>query len=616
MPKHHDHTPGHTPHAAKHHGQKAGAEDSAIQDGLQAIYGDDRSDLHVVERDGSGLSRLLTRIVLGLALFAVLAFGGFFLYTTFFDQNTSKQALVLSIEAPPEVKSGEQTQIIINYSNPSGIPLAALELDINLPASFALSMAQPEPTTPEELIWIIGSLGSHSDGQIILDGVWLSGVPSTTTVQALAAYRPGNFNSNFSDIATATVTTLSSVLTLELTGPEIGTPGQPLTYTAKIKNTGLEVMNNAQFALTLPTGFVLTSSTPSLEAGADPEWELGNLMSEAEALVTWAGSFTADVKDVQQFAAVVSVPESDRQLPQASAQWFTDVAGSDFQTTMVINGNTDKATTEPGGTLRLTVRLENAGDTDLSGGSFLIDFKPDSGIPIIWSSASLAGGKLTPAGIVFDSAVVGTVKAGEKKTYNLSFPIKDTLAATEVDEWTATTYVTLGETQVQTPPFPISMKASADVSARASFYSDTGAPIGEGPLPPEVGEATTYRIFWQIAKAVHELQDVTVSATLPPDVSWDNRVLSSTGNVQFDATTGTVRWETSSLPANEEATAEFTVKLIPGEEDVGTFVKLLSGTALSATDADTGAAVEAESESFTTEIPEDTFAVGKGTVVD
>jgi uncharacterized repeat protein (TIGR01451 family) len=621
---HHDHIPGHTPHKPehapagkhKHHQTKAEANDLSIEEGLQAIYGDDRSDLHKVDRDGSHLTRILTRVVLGLALLAILAFGGFFVYTSFFAKNTSNTPLVMDIEVPPEVKSGEKVQILVNYSNPSRTPLASLELDINLPSSFALSMAQPQPTDADELIWNIGSLGSHSDGQLVLEGVWLSGVPATTSVQALAAYRPGNFNSNFSDIATATVTTLSSVITLELEGPETATPGQELTYTAKVKNTGAEQMSAAQFALTMPTGFILTSSTPALQAGADPEWALGDLLPEVEAIVTWKGSFTAEVSDVQQFGAVVNIPEADRQLPQASAQWFTDVAGSELLTTLVVNGNSDKATTELGGTLRVSVRLENAGDTDINGATFLLDFKPDSGVPIVWSSAALGGGKLTSAGISFDAATVGTLKSGEKKTFNLSFPIKDVLATTEVDEWTVTAFVTAGESKVQTPPFPISMKASADLSASARFYSENGAPIGEGPLPPEVGEATTYRVYWKLEKAVHALDDIAVTATIPPDVTWDDRVLSSTGNVQFDATTQTVRWEISSLPANEEATAEFTVKLIPGEEDVDTFVKLLSGSVLSATDAETNTAVEAEAESFTTEIPGDTFAAGKGTVVD
>ena len=616
----HDHIPGHAPHVkaetAKQHRHQLAEEDKTIEEGLQAIYGDDRSDLHTVNRDGSRLTRILTRVVLSLALLAILAFGGFFVYTKYFANPSTNQPLVMSIEVPAEVKSGEVAQIVVNYSNPGRIPLAALELDINLPSAFALATAQPVPTDTSEMTWNIGSLGAHSDGQIILEGVWLSAVPATTNVQVLAAYRPGNFNSNFSDIATATVTTLSSTLTLEFTGPESGIPGQELEYSALITNTGSQVIEASHFAVTLPAGFMLNSSVPPLEAGGDVEWELGALAPGAVTGVVLKGSFTSEVSDVQTFAGIVSVPENDHQLPQVTTQWFTDIAGSDLQTTMVINGNTDKATTELGGTLRLTVRLENAGEKDIDGATFLLDFKPDSGVPIVWSSAALAGGKLTAAGIVFDAKTVGLIKAGEKKTYNLSFPIKDILGATEVDEWNVTAFVTLGESKIQTPAFPISMKASADLSAEARFYSESGAPIGEGPLPPEVGESTTYRVFWKLEKAVHELESIVVTATIPPDVTWDDRILMSTGNVQFDSTTQTVRWEISNLPANEEATAEFTVKLIPGEEDVATFVKLLSGSVLSATDTETNSAIAAEAESFTTEIPTDTFAAGKGTVIE
>lgn len=614
----HEHIPGHTPHKhTTHHPSKELAEeDRVIEEGLQAIYGDDRSDLHTVERDGSRFTRILTRLVLMLALVAVFAFGGFFVYTTYFDHSATSKPLVMSIEAPAEVKSGEKTQIIVHYANPSRIPLAALELDINLPAAFALSMAQPQPTDANEMLWNIGSLGSHSDGQLVLEGVWLSAVPATTNIQALAAYRPGNFNSNFSDIATATVNTLSSVLTIEARGPETAVPGQELTYAATLKNTGVQTMIAPHFSLTLPDGFLLAKSSPAFEPGADAEWTLPDLAPEATAEVTWTGAFAADASDVRQFGLVASVPEGDRQLTQATAQWFTDVTGSDLQTTLVVNGNSDKATTELGGTLRLSLRLENAGDTEISGASFVLDFKPDSGVPLVWKSAALAGGKLTASGITFDAATVGTLQPGEKKTFNLSFPVKTELAPTDVDAWNVTAFVTSGENKAQTPPFPISMKASADLSATARFYSESGAPIGEGPLPPKVGEATTYRVYWSIDKAVHELENISVSATIPPDVSWDDRILTSTGNIQFDATTQTVRWDIATLPINESATAEFTVKLIPGEEDIATFVKLLSGSVLSATDAATDSLVEAQADACTTEIPGDTFAAGKGTVIE
>ncbi len=591
-------------------------EVSHIDEGLQVIYGDDRSDLKTVHRDPARLTRGLSRLVLVLAILAVVAYGGFFLYSFVFDKGQSETPLSMEIEAPAEVKSGEYVKFEINYQNPTNVPIASLEVDVALPAAFSLVQSQPEPTNRDELIWTIGSLGPNSDGKITLEGVWLSAVPSDTTIQALATYKPGNFNSNFSDIATAKITTLSSVLTLEMTGPETGIPGTEAEYTAKIKNTGEELVAAPSFKLTLPEGFILNSSTPTLEAGAEAEWLLADLAPEAEATITWKGTFATDVSDVQQFEGEVTVPEDDRKLSQVVAQAFTDVAGSALQATLVVNGNTDKATTELGGTLRLTIRLENTGEEDLSDASATLDFKPDSGIPILWDDAALGGGDLTSAGIVFDSELIGILKPGDRKIYNLSFPIKDELAANEVDEWTGTVFLNQGGSSLQTPPFPISMKANADLFSEGRYYSEQGAPLGTGPLPPEVGQATTYKVFWTIGEAVHDLESVSVTATIPPDVSWNNQVLSSLGNATYDSGTQTVTWEISDLPAGQSATTEFSLKLIPGSEDVGTFVKLLSGAVLKATDIKTQSAILSEAEPLTTEIPNDTFAAGRGTVSD
>lgn len=610
----HEHDHAHQEHSHHHHDDET-PDHGDIDEGLQVIYGTDRSDLHTVRRDGSRITRFLTRLVISLAAVAILAFGSFFVYANFFAGQRSHKPLAITINVPPEIKSGERTKIVINYANPTNTPLAALELDVNLPPAFAVSGIQPEPTDAKELVWTIGSLGAHSDGQLTIDGVWFSAVPSTTNIQVLAAYKPGNFNSNFSDIATAAVNTLASTLTVEVTGPEAAVPGQELTYTAKVKNTGTEKLDGVSLALALPAGFLLSTSTPSLEAGVEPMWEVGALEPEGTTEITWKGSFTSDISDVQQFTVIAQIPTSDTKLPQTITQWFTDVAGSSLRAALVVNGNSDKANTELGSTLRMTVRLENAGDKDITDASVVIDFKPDSGIPIVWDAASLGGGKLTSAGIVFDKDVVGVIKPAEKRLYNLSFPIKESLTNIDVDAWQATAFVTSGESQVQTPPFPITLTASASLTAEARYFTDDGVPIGSGPLPPVVGQVTAYRVLWRINQAVHNLDDITVTATLPPDITWDDRVLTDMGNVVFDEATQTVRWTLDSLPANQEATAEFTIKLLPGEEDVGTFVKLLSGSIFSATDAVTDTAVEVQADAFTTEIQNDAFAEGKGIVL-
>lgn len=617
-PDHHSPPHGHKKTGA-HARSKSGLsaeEDESIKDGLQAIYGDDRSDLHVVERDKSHLTRFLTRLVLSLALLTVLVFAGAFVYTQYFSGQGTNKPLTLEVEAPVEVKSGERVEVVVNYSNPGRIPLASLEIDVNLPPAFVLLESLPEPMDEEQLIWKVGSLGSHSDGQIVMTGVWLGSVPATTNIQALADYRPGNFNSTFSEIATASVTTLSSTLTANLTGPAAAVPGQALEYLVVIENTGTETVPASGFELELPSGFILASSTPALEPGTRPDWELGDLAPGSKTELKFTGSFTGDVKGAQTFTGTVGFDDGRKRLPQAEASAFTDVTGSDLRAVIIVNGNTDKATTEVGGTLRLSVRLDNTGTEDITGASLLLDFKPDSGIPIVWSSASLAGGKLTSAGIVFDAATVKTIKPGEKATFNLSFPVKPVLAPTEVDEWQVTAYVTVGNNKVQTPAFPISMKAKAELSASARYFSDSGAPIGNGPLPPKVGQQTTYRVFWEIDESIHALDNVTVTATLPAGVEWNDGVVTSLGNLSFDSTSRTVSWELANVAANESVTAEFSLNFTPVEADVGKFVKLLSASALNATDAETKAAVTDEFELLTTEIPTDTFAVGKGTVIE
>ncbi len=618
----HDHIPGHAPHPEKkgHKRQKDEVQPEAekgIDEGLQVIYGDDRSDLHTVHRDTSRLTRTLIRVVVALAALAVITFGSFFVYNRFFATDSDNRPLVMSIEVPPEVKSGDKIQMSVKYANPSKVPLASLELDINLPSSFRLVAAQPQPTNPEELVWNIGSLGTHSDGRITLEGVWTSHVPSATNVQVLARYKPANFNADFSDIVTETVTTLSSVLALEMTGPETGIPGQALSYKATITNTGHERVQDASFVLTMPPGFILSSSTPALQPGAEAKWVLAELAPEEVATVEWIGSFAADASDVQQLSGAVAVPEGERNLTQTAAQWFTDVAGSDLQVTLVANGSADKATTELGGVLRLSLRVQNAGTEDLQGASLLIDFQPETGVPLNWGSAVLAGGKVTADGVAFDETVVGMLAKGEKRTFNLSFPVKDVLAAGEVDTWKVTAFATMGEKKVQTAPVEVSLNARAEISATARYYAaDSGAPLGDGPMPPKSGESTSYKIFWTIDPSVHALEKVVMTATLPPDVVWNERASASLGGISFDGTSQTVRWEIAEVSAEQAATAEFSVRLTPGDEDVGTFAKLLSGSSFRATDRETEASLEESADALTTELPTDSFAAGKGLVVD
>ncbi|MBI1907822.1 DUF11 domain-containing protein [Candidatus Uhrbacteria bacterium] len=595
-------TSHHKDHDHQHEARKAAEE--AMDEGLAAIYGETRDDLATLERGGSRVTRILMRVVIGLAAAAVLAYSAFFVYVKFFAGEAA-DPLTLAVEVPSELVSGTETDITIRYTNTGRVPLAALAIDVNVPSALTASSAVPMPTDEANLVWNVGSIAAGEEGAIVLSGIWIAAVPSSTSVQALATYRPANFNADFDAVATAGVTTLASTLRVAMTGPEEARPGEALTYTMAVENTSAMAVTDVVAEMELPTGFFVASSTPPLVAGAEPRWDIADLAAGATQEIVLVGSFAADVSDVQQLAATAAITVDGGERVQGEASAFTEVA----------NGTAGDVTLDPGDPLRITLGYENTGESDMADVSFLVDFQAEGKIPISWSEASLDGGRLTADGIRFDAATIGTLVPNDNKLKNLIFPVRDELVTGDSQTWTVVVHATVGGVTISSQPLTVTLNSDTSFTAQSRYYTEDGAPVGEGPLPPSVGETTSYQIVWSVTNALHALDDVRVSATLPPSAEWEGTTNADLGSLSYDAATRTVSWDIAGLQAAAgEAIATFMVTTTPENDDVGEFVKLLSGSAFRATDSETGSSIQLTADTLTTECEGDALVEGKGYV--
>ncbi len=589
-------------------------DEKAMNEGLAAIYGDKRSDLGSLEKEGSRLTRWLIVMVVALALSAVVAYAGFFVYLRFFAPS-DQEPLSLVLEVPENIVSGSSTDMTVRYRNDGRVPLAALALDLNLPSAFRVETFTPMPTDSAELVWNIGSVAAGSEETIVLHGQWLSEVPNTTTVQALATYRPANFNADFDAVASASVATLTSNLALTLAAPDKASPGEQVTYTMTLENKGDTVYTNVITDFAPANGFVVSTSTPAVESGTPTTWKLAEIAPHTTQTITVVGSFTSDISDVQQATAKVSVKNNDVSLTQSQANAFTDVIGGGLRLQLVGNGSASDLTLNPGDPLRLSVGYENTGDANLSNVSLLVDFQSVGKIPISWNEGNLDGGRLTADGIRFDAATVGTLVPHDKKTKNLIFPVREGLAAGEAQSWTVVIQATIGDITIKSQPITVTLNSDTSFQAVARYYDAAGAPLGDGPLPPSVGKTTTYQLVWTLQNALHALEDVRVSATLPPGVEWDGAITAKLGTVSYDAASRAVSWVIASLPAtNDQLTAAFDVSVTPDSDDAGAFVKLLSGSAFRGTDTETKSSIQLTADTLTTECEGDAGVAGKGVV--
>lgn len=585
-------------------------EEKAIEEGLAVIYGEERDDLAKVDKAGSRLTRYLLRAVSVLAVLVVLVSAGVFVYFRYLVPQ-GEDPLTLTLEVPTDAVSGASITMQVQYENTGKVPIVSAEIDLNLPDAFVVTSVEPQPTDAEELLWQIGSMERSETGVITLQGTWIASVPSTKNVQALATYRPANFNANFDAVATSSITTVSSTLAITATGTEQVMPGASATYDVIVTNTGTTTMPLAFVSLDLPEGFFIDAASPELAAGSEPVWTLGDLAPEATHTITITGSFASTVSDVQQLRAVALVQQEDGRLAQAEASVFTDVEGNGLVVQLVGNGTADDVTMDPGDPLRLTIGYENTGETPLSGISLLIDFQADGKIPITWNATTLDGGRLTAEGVRFDNL---TLAIAEEKMKNLIFPVHETLADGDVQSWTVVVHATLSGVTIKSRPLTVALNSDTVFSAVSRYYDASGAPLGDGPLPPEVGETTTYEIVWTLVNELHALRDVRATATIPANVDWVAGA-ADYGAIEWDPGTRTVSWTMSSLGEDAGAlTATLRVSVTPESDDVGKFIKLLSGTSFRATDTVTSSSIQQTTGALSTECEGDAAAEGRGYV--
>ncbi len=587
-----------------------------IQDGLKAIYGDEKVDFSKIDRKKADTTTWLLRIIFILAGIAAAAWGSFFVYQNYFAQK-GETGFELDILHEKDITSGTETSLSIHYRNRSNAPLAALDIDLNIPDGFIITSTSEEMDDTDELIWQLGSLPARSDGIIDIEGIWVSDIPDTQVVQVLAEYKPSNFNADFQKIETLQINTIHSIIDTELTGPEELTPGDIGEYELMISNPSAFDSPPLRITIDAPDGFFLEDSDPEIEPGSALIFDIPALEKESETSISFSGSFSSDTEGFEYVTAITSFKHNDQVFEQTNSQMFTDVLASDLSVQLVINGSGNSASGALGEDSRITVAIENTGSSTVDDASLLLDFQVEEGkrMPILWSSADYDGGTLTSDGVRWNSSDIGSIAPGEKKLFNLRFPIKSTLAGDDADALTVIAHVERSSGTVRSKTIPIIISASTDFNAWLRYFDADGVVIGSGPLPPVSSEKTTYQLVFEIGNSIHPLQDIRVESTLAPAAAFEGGTSSDSGSIFYDADTRKIIWDMNDLAehaGNIQATVF--ISITPDAQDIGNFVQLLSAPTLIATDAETSDFIQESESKLTTELVDDSFNTASGVV--
>jgi hypothetical protein len=138
---------------------------------------------------------------------------------------------------------------------------------------------------------------------------------------------------------------------------------------------------------------------------------------------------------------------------------------------------------------------------------------------------------------------------------------------------------------------------------------------GRGPIPPQVGEETTYTLILVAEAGVNDISDVMTTATLPVYVDWLDEI-EGDGELTYNPVAKALEWDAGNMVAGQRKEIAFQVSVTPSTSQVGRELVLLNAQTLRAVDRFTNERLQDSAGEVYTELSTEAgFEENNGTVV-
>ncbi|MFH1867003.1 MAG: hypothetical protein ABIJ81_02880 [Patescibacteria group bacterium] len=571
-----------------------------------------------------------------ILLVGIIGAGVWFFYFRGEDAKFGEEAVNVALTGPASAPSGQIVEYIFSWENDQGVDLTFAEVNFRYPTGFTISETNLRATNEQQTRFNLGNIAAREMGELKITGQLVGEVGELQEFSAVFTYEPANFRAQFAKTIFTSTELVASVLNLELDAPPQLPQDQDLSLKVTYNNTSTNALANLALKLSGPSGFEL--ELPSLEAVPSEHnlWRLPPLEAKSDNELSLVGRFTtAASAGEQDFAVAIGIVNEENNFTiQEEKQITVTLIESHLTLTLTANQVALKSYADWGEQIDFELRFANEGEVTLSNvvltaklDTKLLDWTTwqadtiakvdDEKGTAIWTKKELPSlSTLAPGvkgNIHFRLSLVSVQPNGTLAPHSFGSKVEATAGqriSTSIQNITAesNTIVTKVNTQLL-------------LQTEGRYYTDQLVKIGSGPLPPRVGETTTYVLFWRLSNTLNEAISIEVTTTLPQDVTWTGQTTVSAGQpVTYNPNTREVRWTLNRLPPGAgfkftKPEASFEVAITPSAQDADKILVLIKTTTVTARDAFSGADLIATAKLVTTELDNDLGAQGKGVVV-
>ncbi|KKU59559.1 MAG: hypothetical protein UX81_C0008G0009 [Parcubacteria group bacterium GW2011_GWA2_47_12] len=578
---------------------------------------------------------LAKKLFIGSAIFFACAVA-FALFVMFRGGNVvSSEKVSVQFAGPLSVAGGEAFNFEVSVRNDNSSQIEAVDLLLEFPEG---TRRADNPLT--EMRRFREALGAIAPGESLSkkqEAVLFGEEGERLAITATLEYRVRGSNALLKKTARYDVALGTAPLSIAVTGMRETANKSEFSLELEVKSNSTTALRDIIVEADYPFGFAFKNSSPRPTSG-ERVWALGDLSAGGTRRITLSGIVSGAEGDerVFRFRAGPAQSGGGSSIGTAlvSASHAVLLRKPFLALSLIVNGEEGtEFITEKGKTVRVGVAWENNLPAHATDAQIIVRldgalYDPASVVPdgggyyraadnmIVWdrsADGSLATMEPGAHGQKQFSVNVRGPGTGVYALKNPSFGISASISA----RGPAGASEAGGAIETKTRA---EVKLLADLSLSARLARFSGPFTNRGPIPPKVGEETTYTVVWSLSNAFNELSDARVSTTIPSYVRFVGAISPTSERVSYDAVSGTVVWEAGELKAGvgiggSPREVAFQIALVPASSQAGTVPTLVGEASAEGNDRFTGRSVSSATRSaLSTAFSDASFVSGQEVV--
>ncbi len=546
-------------------------------------------------------------IFAGASIFFIVALGLATFYLTGSRNVLSADKIDITVTGPTKLAAGDALPLAIEIKNNNASTLEVADLSIEYPQG---SRSAEDVSVP--LLRTRMGLGDISPGERIATtskAIIFGEEGSHQQVVVSLEYRVAGSNAIFVKERAFEVEIDDSPIRISVDAPASLNSGNDVTLELTIASNSAAPLENVILTADYPFGFEFLSSDPSTSF-SETVWSLGDLPPEAEETIRITGKLEGQDDEERIFRFEIGLAESGSDLTNIGTSFseaehtvrisrpFVDLGfsvdgkqGEEFSIptgddiTLEVTWRNNLSDKLGDVSIELAIDGEGINESSIKAGT---GFYNSSKNTVTWDKRTIPELALLDPGDVGRAVVTFRTEPSDdlgEATVNPEINLELSLKGIPVGD--------SGIPEQIRSQAVGTLKLATDASLTTSALHDDGPLDNSGPLPPKAETKTTYTILWSIANSLNDLTSASVSATLPPYVSWEGVVAPADEDITYDNSTGRVVWSVGTVRAGagyrtSPREVAFQIGLTPSVNQVGSSPVLITDATLKGTDGFTG----------------------------